>query len=202
VTTLVLLSDASALVPLGGAWTVAFEARDANGYLKTLVTPTVAVTKPDGSTTAPTPVAMSWRSGWYVLVTPDASGRWLAHVSTPEDAVDAAVYANGPTTEAGMPVVADVADYLGQNAGSWSTDQMQRALNAERSAQRARCGERAAYPDDLREALLRRVQRNLAMTRLPLAVQTGDADGGSTVIPGRDPEVRRLEGPYRRAVMG
>ena len=57
-----------------------------------------------------------------------------------------------------------------------------------------------AWPDDLAEALFRRVHRNLAMRNLPLAIQS-DGDGGIR-IGGNDPEIRRLEAPYRRAVLG
>jgi hypothetical protein len=202
VTTLRALSDASAVLPVGSAWASAFETRDANGYLTSAVTPTVLVTRPDGSTAAPVPLSLTYAGGWYVLYTLAAAGRHVIHVSTPEDALDAAAYAHAPLTAAGMPTVDDVAFYLRSIAGTWTTVELQDALNAERSAQRDRCGERAIYPDALRQALLRRVSRNLAMRLLPLAVNTGDADAGPTILPGNDPEVRRLEAPYRRLVMG
>lgn len=54
------------------------------------------------------------------------------------------------------------------------------------------------YPVDLAEAVCRRVARNLALRGLPLAVLQSDAEGGALVTPGKDPEIRRLEGPYRR----
>ncbi len=200
-TFLTLLSPPSSLVPVGGAWVLDVSTSDQDGYLNGSVTPTVAATNPAGVVTAP--VAVAGGTGeWTVTLTPTVAGRWLAHLSTPEDAVDVAAYVLGPTTTTGMPVVSDVATYLGQSAGSWSTEDLQDALNAERSAQRDRCGERAYYPDSLRQALLRRVHRNLAMRRLPLAVPTGDADGNVGILPGRDPEVRRLEGPYRRRPVG
>jgi hypothetical protein len=59
-----------------------------------------------------------------------------------------------------------------------------------------------AYPVDLAEAVGRRVARNLALRGLPLAVLQSDAEGGALVTPGKDPEVRRLEGPYRRLPSG
>lgn len=61
----------------------------------------------------------------------------------------------------------------------------------------------AAYPADLREALLRRVARNLAARAVPVASFTA-FDGGatSTRVPGRDPEVRRLEAPHLRLSVG
>lgn len=58
------------------------------------------------------------------------------------------------------------------------------------------------YPADLALALKRRVARNLALKGLPLAVLQGDAESGPLVLPGRDPEVRRLEGRARRLVVG
>ena len=43
--------------------------------------------------------------------------------------------------------------------------------------------------------------RNLAMRPQPLAMVV-DGEGISSVVPGADPEVRRLERPHRRLVMG
>lgn len=199
--TIRLISAASTLATLGEAWTLAFWTLDDLGRVNTGETPTVTVTLPDGSTATPVPVLQP-DSSWLVAYTLATAGRYLAHLATLVDAQDIAAYVDMPTTVSGMPTAADVSVYLGQSAASWSMARITQAFNAERAAQRARCGERAVYPDDLREALFRRVQRNLAMQRIPLAVPTGDADGGPTVIPGRDPEVRRLEGPYRRRVMG
>jgi hypothetical protein len=105
------------------------------------------------------------------------------------------------------PTLQEVKDYLdsiqaGQSA-TFSDAVLTDALNAEKAAQRARCRIPAAYPYDLGQALKRRVQRNLAMRSLPLAVLQGDADvGSSTFLPGDDPEVRRYERPYRRMVVG
>lgn len=194
-----LASPSTALMPVGGAWVLDVSTVDADGFATAAVTPTVSVTDASGAITAPVPVSDT-HGGWTITVTPLAAGRWTVHVSTPEDAVDAAVYVLGPTTSSGMPNVSDAASYMGNLAGSWSTTDIQDALDAERDAQRARCGERAYYPHDLRQALLRRVQRNLALRRLPLAVQ--DAEGGPRPLPGRDPEVRRLEGPWRKLTMG
>ena len=194
-------SPLSGLVPVGGAWVLDVSTTDENGDHTSAVVPVVSVTDPAGAITTPAPVAGV--TGFYTItVTPVLPGRYVAHLSTPDDALDAATYVLGPTTAAGMPNVSDVAAYLGQYAGSWSTVDMQDALDAERGAQRDRCGERPHYPPQLRQALLRRVQRNLAMRRAPLAVTAGDADGSVTILPGKDPEVRRLEGPYRRLVIG
>lgn len=58
------------------------------------------------------------------------------------------------------------------------------------------------YPPDLAEALCRRVARNLALRGLPLATLQSDSEAGPLVLPGKDPEVRRLEGPVRRVTVG
>lgn len=98
--------------------------------------------------------------------------------------------------------------YLGGEDGhSFTDEELQGALDAETAAQAARC----RLPDpvsadpvsaDLDEALKRRCARNLAMRRIPLAVPQGDAESGPTIIPGNDPEVRRLEAPYRKRKVG
>lgn len=58
------------------------------------------------------------------------------------------------------------------------------------------------WPVDLAEAVCRRVARNLVLRNLPLAVLQSDAEGGALATPGKDPEVRRLEAPYRRLPSG
>lgn len=98
-----------------------------------------------------------------------------------------------------MPILDDVTDYLGDTSAS--TEEIQNALDAETEAQRMVTSSPARYPRDLREALLRRVAVNLAKRGIPLAVLQGDAETGSLTIPGRDPEVRRLEAPYRKVVI-
>lgn len=99
------------------------------------------------------------------------------------------------------PTVVDVKAYLGTN--SWTDAEIGDALDAETAAQAKVCRIPDPMPADLAEALKRRVQRNLAMRPLPLAVLQGDAEGGSsTVLPGRDPEVRRFEAPHRKLVLG
>jgi hypothetical protein len=101
------------------------------------------------------------------------------------------------------PTTGDVETYLGDT--SYTTEELGLALAAEKAAQAARCrvpADDAAWPADLVEALCRRVARNLALRGIPLAVLQGDAEVGSLIPPGRDPEVRRLEGPHRRITVG
>lgn len=201
-TTIKLFTDPGVLLPLGGQWTLVVETYDAYGYRSAAVTPTAVVTLPDGTTAVPVFTAQPYVGGWLATYTPLVTGRFLARMVTPEDAVDAAAYVAGSTTSGGMPTVDDVARYLKSSAASWSEADLQDELDAELEHQQAKCGVRAIYPEPLRMALLRRVQRALAMRALPLAVMQGDADGGSQLLPGNDPEVRRLEGPYRKLVTG
>lgn len=197
--TTVRLDRAPSTASVGGQWALSLTTYDVDGNASSVVAPVVTVTRPDASTTTVTPTDNGTGS-WTAVYTLAAAGRHLVAVSTPEDVAESAVYAYGPTTEAGMPTTDDCVHYM--QTSSYTTADVADALAAERAAQRARCGEREPYPPDLRQALLRRVQRNLAMRRLPLAVNFGDADGGPLVLPGRDPEVRRLENPYRRLVVG
>jgi len=101
------------------------------------------------------------------------------------------------------PDTAAVKVYLGET--SYSDAEIGAALAAELAAQSRVAKQPAAdvaWPADLAEALFRRVARNLALRMLPLAVLQGDAEAGSLTPPGRDPEVRRLEAPHRRLVIG
>ncbi|MBQ1042369.1 hypothetical protein KBX03_07605 [Micromonospora sp. C72] len=175
--------------------------RDLDGYL-TSDAPAMVVTLPGGSI-ANVSFAQTARGTYRATYTVGTAGRYIARVTTSTDALDFAAYVTGTTAGVGMPTVADVYVYLGgDGAQSWSDAERQDALDAEAAAQRAVCRVPAAYPADLRQALLRRVARNLAMRQLPLGVLQGDAEIGGGIMPGRDPEVRRLEAPYRKLVIG
>lgn len=200
-TTLQLITPASVRAATGAAWTLAWWALDDDGNPTNAEVPTVTVTRPDGSTTSPVP-SYTLQSTWTAQYTITAAGRHLVHIATVADAVDAALFVDMVLTSFGMPTADDCVDYLGERGRGWSVQQITGAYNAELGAQRDKCGERAVYPYPLREALFRRVSRNLAMRSLPLAVPMGDADVGPAILPGNDPEVRRLEAPYRRLVTG
>ncbi|KAB1925146.1 hypothetical protein F8280_12105 [Micromonospora noduli] len=194
------LSSTTVSLPIGGVWEIAVSVTDADGaHVDTA--PTVTVTLPAGSTATPTVETVA--GGVYrVLYVVGTAGRYIARVvATDHGAADFAAYATGTTAGTGMPDVTAVVEYIGET--SHTEEEIQDALDAESAAQRAVCRVRAVYPDDLRQALLRRVQRNLALRQLPLAVLQGDAGAGdSTVLPGRDPEIRRLEAPHRKLVVG
>lgn len=167
---------------------------------------TLAVTAPSGTITNPVPTTADGGATWTVNIVVDAAGWWLIRwvvVGTGAGVENRRMWVGPTPIHAHIPNLDVVTQYLGAAAGSWAQADIQDALDAEAAAQRALCRIPAAYPADLAQALKRRVQRNLAMRQLPLAVLLGDAEvGGTTVLPGRDPEVRRLEGPYRRLVVG
>jgi len=194
-------SSPAALLQVGATWLLDVETVDIDGVL-VAGAPTVVITLPAGGTAAPAFIVAG--TGWYRLAyVVTTAGRYTAAVTTADDAIGFAAFVHGVTTAAGMPLVADVSVYLREGAASYVLADLQDALDAEAGAQRARCRVGAVYPPDLRQALLRRVQRNLALRQLPLAMLQGDAEmGGSVMVPGSDPEVRRLEAPYRKLVVG
>ncbi len=103
----------------------------------------------------------------------------------------------------GVPDLDQVKEYLKIPAEDTDRDdEIQDALDAEVQAQRDVCRIPEAYSASLRQALYRRVARNLAMRGMPVAVLRGDGESGDTILPGRDPEVRRFEAPHRRRKMG
>jgi len=95
----------------------------------------------------------------------------------------------------------EVKAYLGDS--SWTDAEIQGALAAETAAQANRCKIPDPLPADLAEALKRRVARNLAARAVPLQ-EFSVFDSGATVqrVTRTDPEVVRLEAPYRKLVMG
>lgn len=58
----------------------------------------------------------------------------------------------------------------------------------------------AGHVPPLREAVMRRCARNLALRKIPLGI--AESDVASLRVSGRDSEISRLEGPYRRTVVG
>lgn len=183
---------------VGDEWLIGVQVVDDTGA-PTSATVAVLVTPPSGGTATPT--AVQDDTGSYLARhTIALAGRHVAVVTvsgTVVAVVPFAAHAGAVVTAAGMPTVADVRAYLGDTSAD--DTELGDALAAESAAQRRRCIVPAVYPADLRQALMRRVARNLAARRVPVA-QFTSFDGGSTSsrVPGRDPEVRRLEGPHLR----
>lgn len=97
--------------------------------------------------------------------------------------------------------------YLADSGTEWSPETVAAAFAAEKAAQARRCrvpGDDQEWPADLVEALFRRVAANLANRALPLGLQSSITELGTGFARtgGGDREVRRLEAPYRRLVVG
>lgn len=195
------ITDTSVDLPVGGVWTIAVLVTDAD-RCPVDDAPVVTVTLPAGSTATPTVEHVStglYRVA-YVVGTPD---RYIARaVTTGHGAADFTAFVTATVAGTAMPDVDACRDYDKDNGGyaSWTDGQVQDALDAEASAQRRVCKVPAAYPPDLRQALLRRVQRNIVMRGQPGVRVTENGDPVYT--PTNDPEVRRFERPYRRLVFG
>lgn len=193
------LSSTGVDLPVDGLWVLTVAVTDAAGCPAD-VTPVVTVTLPDTSTATPAveDVTTGVFRAQYVTA---AAGRYTARVVAVD--LGAAEFTATVTAVAGLPDLDATKVYLQVEPGDESQDvEIADALAAETDAQRRVCRVPAAYPADLRQALLRRVARNLALRGLPLMVLRGDAETGSTIPPGRDAEVRRLEAPWRKLVMG
>lgn len=103
------------------------------------------------------------------------------------------------------PTPLEIDAYLGDDH-SWGPDDVQSAYEAELNAQADVCRlpVDGSYPPALVEALGRRVAHNLAVRALPLGVQAtvSDMSVATSRVGGADAEVRRLEGPYRKMLIG
>lgn len=194
------LSDSSQDLALNDRWLIEVFVTDDNGYAVASA-PVITVTSPTAVVTTPTVETVYWTGYYRTSVAVSTSGRWTATaVATGYGASSFAAYVSGVSATAAFPDLAAVKAYLGTDGYSVDDTQLQDALDAEAASQRQVCDVGAVYPADLRQALLRRVARNLALRGIPLAVFLGDAETGSLTPPGRDPEVRRLEAGHRKLV--
>lgn len=195
-------TDKSVTLDVGDEWVIGVLVTDHDGQA-TEATVAVAVTTSAGGSANPT--ASADDTGYYrAYYTVAAAGRHIAQVTVSGDVIGVVTFTAwvGEATPASlMPDLSDVKTYL--DDVSESDAQLQDVLDAEAAAQRARCSVPAVYPADLREALLRRVARNLAARRVPVA-QFSSFEGGSTVtrVPMLDAEIVRFEAPYRRRRVG
>lgn len=192
------LSSDSVSRVVGDLWEMLVDVRDADGELYGAV-PVVTVTLPGGSTATPTVETIT--TGVYrTTYVPASSGRYVASATAAGyGLVYFAAQVSAATPASDLPTVDGYREYVDDSGGSWSDERIERALNTETSAQRAVCRVGAVYPPDLIEAVYRRIQRNLTMLGQP-GVQISDS-GDPVFTPTNDPEVRRLERPYRKLVM-
>jgi hypothetical protein len=187
---------------LGAVVPLEFRVLDADGDLAAPGGAVLTITLPDGTTSAPS--LTSTETGIYTCdYTAPAAGRYTARfVSSGVNAgaIEDVFDVMAPTlAQVGLDAVRA---YLGEAEARHDDETLARILAAEQSAQRARC-RLDPYAPDLAEALLRRVQRNIAMSALPIGITEASGDAGNrSYVPGSDPEIRRLEAPYRRLVVG
>lgn len=198
----VITFPASGHLDVGDLWRLQVEVIDDTTGQPTSATVAAAVNKPDGSAATP-PTVLNPKTGSYLAdYTLADAGRHTAKLTASGAVVGVehfAIIADSPATT--LPNLAAVKAYLG--TVSYTDPEIQTALDAEIAAQDGACKVPAVYNNDLKEALFRRVARNLNLRNKPLAVLQGDSEAGtSLVLPGRDPEVRRLEARYRRLVVG
>lgn len=197
-----VLSPTTGVADTGDTWRSLLLVVDGDGVPAAPDSITGTITVPAGTTTAAT-VTTDTTGVYDVTYDLAAAGRHLLKVTVTDSTFgdDVAVFEVEAFDLGGtLPDLAAVKAYLGTTS---ATDaEITAALSSEAAAQRARCRLPAVYPADLGEALKRRVARNLALRGLPLAVLQGDAEIGGMRLPGSDPEVRRLEAPYRRLVVG
>lgn len=110
------------------------------------------------------------------------------------------------------PTVEDVEAYLAQAGVTYAETDVESALDAETAAQAAVVrfpadpeapADPLPYPSDLLEALLRRTHRLLTLRAIPLGYQQSATEFGTAQTRiGLDIEIRRLEAPHRKLVLG
>lgn len=186
--------------PLGDPVPLTFEVVDGNGDLAAPGALTLTITLPDGTTVTPTPDNPS--TGIYTCDYASAqTGRHIARfVATGANAGAVEQVFDVTPNALARVTLAMAKSYLGST--SWADDQVQDALDAEQAAQADR-RKINPYTPALRQALLRRVARNLAARGVPIAQYTSFEGGGtSSRVPALDVEIARLEAPYPRLVVG
>jgi hypothetical protein len=185
---------------VGDTWLLGVEVRDDETGDLVDATVAITVTRPDNTTSnlgVTHDGTGSYRASYVLL----GAGRHFAVASVSGGVVSVVTFAVDAVTTGALPTVANLETYLGESAAQYTADDLAEVLASETANQARKCRIGAQFPADLREALLRRCMRALAMRSLPLATLQGDAEAGSSaMVPWKDPEVKRLEGPYRKMV--
>ena len=106
----------------------------------------------------------------------------------------------------GVPTVGEVRSWLQLAPTSLTDDQLQVVIDGELAGQAASCRvppDPADYPDQLREALYRRVGRVTSGRQVPMGLSSDiGSEYGASRVPSYDPEIERIEGPFRVVVFG
>lgn len=98
-----------------------------------------------------------------------------------------------------IPTTAEVRAWTGVSVQSMSDPQLAQIIATEAELQAACCTwDGGVLPVALSQALLRRCGREISARQLPLGL-TADTSGeyAPTRLPAFDPEIERLEAPYR-----
>lgn len=184
---------------VGQPVTLTFAALDTDGTPVHPDTAVLTITRPDGTTATPTLDEPD--TGILVVdYVPDMPGRHIAVCVTTGTGAGVAVdVVDVVATDLAIVSADDARAYLISTGPTSFTDsEITGALDAERAAQADVCRVDDWTPA-LREALLRRVARNLAARAVPVATWSAfDGGASGTRVPTRDPEIARLEAPFRR----
>lgn len=161
---------------------------------------TVALTLPDGTGDTGTATAQDITGLYKITYDLAQAGRHAVVITVTDATYGDEVLTAGvqvrAATQGALPDLSAVWAYLGEDH-SYTSEEVGNALAAETAAQARRCRVPVHYPDDLAEALKRRVARNLAARSVPVATFTSFEGGGtSSRVPYVDAEVQRLEAPY------
>jgi hypothetical protein len=198
----IAVSPDAGRLDVGDSWLLAVELRNDVTDALTDATLAAVVTHPSGTANPTmTKTTLGLWTGAYTLA---AAGRHTAVVTASGLLVGVATFAVEAVAVGAVPTVAEVQAYLlSSGSSSWQTGDVADALAAELDAQALACRVPAQYPASLRQALYRRVARNLAARSVPVSSFTSFEGGAtSTRVPMTDAEVSRLEGPHRRLVVG
>lgn len=100
-----------------------------------------------------------------------------------------------------VPTLAEVRAWANVPATVLPDAILQQVLTAELMLQARLCTLPLPYPDELAQALLRRVQRHIAARNLPLGLTAEGYEYGPARLPRYDQEIERLEAPHRAVVL-
>lgn len=183
---------------VGALWRVEFAALDSEGYPAAAPALSIVITEPDGTVVAPAVDAEQLPDErWRAEYSPTVAGWHTMRIVGADDTRQTGVLVGAAAAADQFPTTPDCQAYLGDSS-TWGDADVADAMQAELSAQETRCVVPGEFPADLKHALFRRVQRNLALRNMPLGLTAPDAEGQRERIPAWDAEIRRFEAPYRR----
>lgn len=199
------LSDTSIDLQLKDLWWMYVLVTAADGTPLLAANPVFTITSPTGDVII---ADVDERGGgvYRTFTGVNDPGRWVCEVrKTGNGVANFVAYSSGVVVGTSMPTVDDVRNYAdnSQSIGDWDDEDIQSVLDSEASQQRSRCDIGAIYPPDLFEALCRRtvlgLNRRSQLNAGDFAVGIAGTEN-QAFIP-NDPEIRRLETPYKKVVM-